>query len=225
MPDQLFDFNYYRTAVFDCDGVILDSNKIKSDAFRQALAKEPIDAVEQFIAYHHAHGGVSRYVKFEYFYTVIFPLLEAEKTIAVAKALERYAAIVREALACCETIPGVLMFLEALNAHGVRCCVNSGGDQTELRAVFAERGIAHLFHNILGSPATKQDNLAYLSEQQLLNEPAVFFGDALSDCQAATAFNMDFIYISGCSEWQGGKEFCNENSLDQYQDFTALLAI
>jgi len=217
------DFTHYHTAVFDCDGVILNSNKIKSDAFRQALAAEPTECVDQFIAYHHAHGGVSRYVKFDYFYTVIYPLPEIQKTIAVANALARYATIVRAALVHCETVPGVLPFLEKLNAIGVRCFVNSGGDQTELREVFTERGMAHLFQIILGSPATKQDNLAYLCEQQFLNKPAVFFGDALSDYQAANAFNMDFIYISGCSEWQGGKVFCESNNLIQYKNFTALI--
>lgn len=217
----MVDLGRYHTAIFDCDGVILDSNTIKSDAFRQALAGEPQDCVEQFIAYHHAHGGVSRYVKFEYFYAVIRPLPEPERAPAVASALARYAALVRDALVQCACIPGVEAVLVELQARGVCCFVNSGGDQAELREVFAQRGLARYFHSILGSPATKKDNLAWLREQQLLAEPAVFLGDALSDYQAATAFGLDFIYISGRSEWKDGPDFCRAHGIEQLVSFTA----
>ena len=55
-------------AIFDCDGVILDSNAIKTQAFREALPGEPEDLVEQLVSFHKATGGVSRYVKLEYFF-------------------------------------------------------------------------------------------------------------------------------------------------------------
>ena len=61
----------YDIFIFDCDGVILDSNKLKSDAFRQALEYEPEEMVEELVRYHKLNGGISRYEKFNYFYKSI----------------------------------------------------------------------------------------------------------------------------------------------------------
>jgi beta-phosphoglucomutase-like phosphatase (HAD superfamily) len=48
----------YSCAIFDCDGVILDSNPVKIDAFRVALADEDPALVEALIAEHRRTGGV-----------------------------------------------------------------------------------------------------------------------------------------------------------------------
>ena len=60
----------YKSLIFDCDGVILNSNKIKSNAFRKVLKKFNQIAVDEFIKYHKDNGGISRYIKFEYFLTL-----------------------------------------------------------------------------------------------------------------------------------------------------------
>ena len=63
---------HYDFAVFDCDGVILNSNSIKMQCFRCALGEAPKELIDQFIEYHQSFGGVSRYVKFKQFYTEIY---------------------------------------------------------------------------------------------------------------------------------------------------------
>ena len=62
------DFSQYKQVIFDCDGVILDSNDIKSNAFARSLVDEDKELVKQFITYHKKNGGVSRFKKFEYFF-------------------------------------------------------------------------------------------------------------------------------------------------------------
>ena len=42
----------YKSLIFDCDGVILNSNKIKTEAFRKILQKYNQNAVDEFINYH-----------------------------------------------------------------------------------------------------------------------------------------------------------------------------
>ena len=57
----------YKTIVFDCDGVVLDSNKIKTQAFfNSAISYGEIKA-QELVNYHIERGGVSRYKKFEWF--------------------------------------------------------------------------------------------------------------------------------------------------------------
>ncbi|MFH7588150.1 HAD family hydrolase, partial [Oceanimonas smirnovii] len=57
----------YVTLVFDCDGVVLNSNKVKTEAFYKAALPYGEAAAQAMVDYHVAHGGVSRYKKFAYF--------------------------------------------------------------------------------------------------------------------------------------------------------------
>ena len=56
------DFKNFDFFVFDCDGVILDSNLLKTIAFSKSLPEYP-EKVSKFIDYHKANGGISRYKK------------------------------------------------------------------------------------------------------------------------------------------------------------------
>lgn len=216
-------FEKYKSIVFDCDGVILDSNRIKTDAFRKALAEEPVELVDTFIQYHKENGGVSRYIKLQYYFNEIKKQEEYSQTLD--DALARFAAIVREELIKAPMIEGVEAFLYLCQANKVPCFVNSGGDQEELREVFVERGIEHLFSMILGSPASKKENLAKLFAEDRLSTPILFYGDAYSDYLAAKAYEIDFIYVSGVSEWIEGSEFCSQNNISVIEDFKKLLRL
>ena len=59
------DYDYF---IFDCDGVIINSNQIKNETFKEVLKNENVDLVSDFIKYHQDNGGVSRYEKFLYYY-------------------------------------------------------------------------------------------------------------------------------------------------------------
>src|SRR3990172_11344770 len=83
----------YRTLVFDCDGVILDSKKVKTSAFYNAALPYGKDMAEALVAYHKQHGGVSRYRKFETFLREIAQQSPTES--ALHSLLQRYAAEVR----------------------------------------------------------------------------------------------------------------------------------
>ena len=54
----------YNKVVFDCDGIILDSNDVKSKAFAKSLIGSGNQSISEFIDYHKKNGGVSRFVKF-----------------------------------------------------------------------------------------------------------------------------------------------------------------
>ena len=51
----------YKTIIFDCDGVILNSNKIKTEAFYNVTATYGIEAANELVSYHKLNGGISRY--------------------------------------------------------------------------------------------------------------------------------------------------------------------
>ena len=58
----------YKTLIFDCDGVVLNSNKVKTEAFYETVVKKYGSQAATALADHHkTNGGISRYKKFEFF--------------------------------------------------------------------------------------------------------------------------------------------------------------
>jgi phosphoglycolate phosphatase-like HAD superfamily hydrolase len=205
---------------FDCDGVILDSNEVKSSAFAEALEDEPPELIEEFIKYHKENGGVSRYTKFSYYFSHIRGMRDFDEKYQ--EALARYEALTRERLLDCSYIPGVLPFLHSLKESGKRLYVVSGGAEAELHEVFMKRGIFHLFDGIYGSPKNKIENMEEIMSSKGRFDNGVYFGDANSDRVAAEMFGARFVFVSGKSEWREGGEACRKNGITIIKDFEAL---
>jgi len=208
----------YGAIVFDCDGVILDSNRVKTEAFRQAALPYGETAAEALVIYHTANGGVSRYRKFAHFMDEIVPARTSGPTIG--ELLERYADAVREGLAMCAIAPG----LESMRAAtgNTPWFVVSGGDQAELRHVFAQRGIACHFEAIFGSPDTKDEILAREIAAGRIAPSAIFIGDSRYDHQAATAAGLDFAFVSGWSEFAGWQDYAARHGFPVATDLAEL---
>ena len=66
MP-KLKNLKSYKNLIFDCDGIILNSNKIKTEAFKEVVYHYGKEAAEELVQFHIMNGGISRYEKFNYF--------------------------------------------------------------------------------------------------------------------------------------------------------------
>ena len=66
-----FSIKDYETIIFDCDGVILNSNNIKIQAFYETALIYGHDLANELVKYHIENGGISRYQKFEFSPNVI----------------------------------------------------------------------------------------------------------------------------------------------------------
>jgi phosphoglycolate phosphatase-like HAD superfamily hydrolase len=205
---------------FDCDGVILDSNEVKSTAFAEALEGEPLALVDKFIQYHKENGGVSRYIKFAHYFRHIKEMDEFDEQYRAA--LSRYEAITRERLLSCHYIPGILPLLRRLKDMKKRIYVVSGGAQDELHDVFRKRDIFHFFDGIYGSPKNKIDNMSEIISSKGRFYNGIYFGDASSDRVAAEKFGAKFVFVSGKSEWSEGQEVCRTSGIPVIEDFEAL---
>ena len=202
----------YTTLVFDCDGVVLDSNKVKTEAFYQATLPYGEAAAEAMVDYHVANGGISRYKKFAYFLEQIASVHAGGQGSYLEALLQTYASHVRDGLLSCEMAPG----LEALRQKtpNARWLIVSGGDQAELRDVFAQRGIAEWFDGgIFGSPDTKDEILVRELASANIQQPALFLGDSKYDHQAASKAELDFVFLSGWSEVVEWRDWVSANRL------------
>jgi phosphoglycolate phosphatase-like HAD superfamily hydrolase len=190
----------YRTWVFDCDGVLLDSNKVKTAAFYQAAKPYGASYAKALVDYHVNNGGISRYVKFEMFMTEILgrPTVDQKE---LQQLLDYYATYVRNGLRTCDVADGLRDLRQS--THGANWLIVSGGDQQELREVFEDRQLAHYFDGgIFGSPDNKNDILARESCSGLIRHPGVFVGDSYYDSTAALQADLDFIFARRWSESQ-----------------------
>ena len=214
----MLDMKKYDFFIFDCDGVILDSNKIKSEAFAKALKGEPEHKILKFIDYHKENGGVSRYKKFRYYYEKINKSLQPQKY--TNKAIDSFASIVSKELEKCKYVRGVLEFIVDLTKKNKILYVVSGSDQAELINVFIKRGINQYFSEIYGSPDDKFSNTNKVIQSIGPNKDGIFFGDSKSDFEAAKKYGLDFLFIYGTSEWIDGKNIIDEQFT--FKDFSSL---
>lgn len=219
--DRIRPLHCLRVAIFDCDGVILDSNAGKTDAFRLVLDGEDPDLIERFIVYHRANGGVSRLLKAQHFYRNMKGNADWEARAVVLS--ERFAAKSREIMLGSAEIPGVRVLLDNLAALRTPCFVVSGADTAEVKDVLHARGLGRYFAGIMGGPTSKRVHLGQLESAGKLPRPGVFFGDARADYLCAEHYRLDFVFISGFSEWSDGASVVARTGGASFTDFESYL--
>jgi phosphoglycolate phosphatase-like HAD superfamily hydrolase len=211
----------YDLFVFDCDGVILDSNPVKSRAFHEAALPFGEDHAQRLVDYHQQHGGISRQAKFAYFVAEILQAEPGERAALERDLVDAYARICEVELNRCSTIPGVIAFLTGLPAE-VRNFVVSGGAQIEVRAALAERKLDGFFKEILGNPRSKSDNMQDLFDAGQLAGRGAYFGDARLDMELAERFGLDFVFVSGASEWARAETECRGLRFRDFEDILGM---
>lgn len=201
----------YRTFVFDCDGVILDSNRVKREAFFYAAAPYGEAPARALVEYHVQNGGISRFVKFEQFLREMVGQPVTEQ--AMQELLARFERASMAGLLTCPLAPGLHALRQATLA--ARWMVVSGAAQEELDEVFSRRHMLPLFDGgIHGSPDDKPTILARAIASGKLLLPALFLGDSRYDHRAALRAGLDFLFVSDWTEFSGWQDYCAEHAID-----------
>ncbi len=227
IPHLNVDLAKYKTIVFDCDGVVLNSNKVKVQAyFDVAKRNGGSDAEAQAFVHHHVtKGSFPRNGKIEYYLTEI--VKQPITPEIVQKYLEAFEDILDKSLMECE-IATALPALKAATPQAAWMLL-SGGDQAELRRVFPRRNIdgsnlGQLFEvGIFGGPDQKEEVLAREIANGNIQLPALFLGDSKYDHQAATKAGLDFIFLSDWTEVSDWQKYCAENNIVNYKNMESLL--
>ncbi len=196
----------YKTWIFDCDGVLLDSNRVKTQAMFEAARPFGESEASRLVAYHKENGGISRFEKFHYFFA---SLLEREDYEAdMEKALDRFSELSHDGLLKAAEAEGLRDLLGRIKADGSLAFVVSGGMQQEIRDVFEARGLAPFFAGIFGSPDSKDHILAReLGNGGGMEQPAVYIGDSRYDHEAAHRQGIDFVFVSGWTEFSDWPDY------------------
>jgi len=206
------DIKKYKSIVFDCDGVVLDSNVVKTEAyFRTAKNLGATDVEAQaLVDYHVRLGGISRYHKFDYYLREIVhqPVTDG----AIQALLNEFARELEVGLMECGVADGLVALRDI--TPQANWMILSGGDQQEIRTLFAKRDLAKYFDGgLFGSPDNKDTVLAREKASGNLQLPALFIGDSKYDFEAATRAGLDFVFLSDWTEVADWKIFCAQENI------------
>jgi phosphoglycolate phosphatase-like HAD superfamily hydrolase len=193
----------YSKFIFDCDGVILNSNDIKTSSLSKILNNYNSALVDRFYNTFDSKFGHSRHQKLSFFCSNILQLKGYEYENTLSELLNTYSELIISQLLNCE-ISEVFTedFKSNLDPHAT--FVVTAGDEYETKYIFKKRNLEKFFtnENILGSPKTKYQNIDLLiSEDKILpKDKVLFIGDSSSDFEVASHFNFDFLFVSDWSE-------------------------
>ncbi len=181
-----------RALVFDFDGTLVDSNRIKWRGFEEVFAGFP-DRVDEIMAYCRGANHTIRGQKFRHVYERILGLPYTADLEADLQA--RYADATTQAIIDAREIPGAMAFLTDV-ADRYHTALLSSTPHPILLEIIERRGMQRYFRHVQGAPVDKAAWLcAFRRDHALASEQIVFFGDTKEDTIAAVVSGCAFIGV------------------------------
>lgn len=209
----------YQTIALDCDGVILNSNKIKTESFYEIALPFGNEIAIHFLNFHKKNGGISRFNKIQY---LVREILKQDDVLLELELLKKFSELINQRLIKSE----VSSYLDSLRlaAPDSKMLVVSGGEQEELRKLFIIKNIDCYFEGgIYGSPKSKIDIFTQLLNKKEINMPAIYIGDSEYDYFAVNKLGIDFVFLYEWTEFYGWKNFCEDKNIKYYKNIGELI--
>ena len=180
--------------IFDFDGVIAESVRIKSNAFAELYNPYGTDIEKKVVGHHEANGGMSRFEKIRLYHGSFLNKVITEEQIT--DLASQFSELVVEKVINAPYVPGALEYLKKSHKQ-YKLFISTGTPTEEMKQILNGRRIAHYFIDVFGSPEKKilhMNNI--LSNYNFNPDELIFYGDGNSDLDAAENLNIEFILIS-----------------------------
>lgn len=182
----------FKHLFFDFDGVLFNSNKIRTKGFKIIFKEFSKTMVDKLVDYHEMNGGLSRYHKIRYFFeNILYKDISDELLQTYANEYRKVMAkqLFDEKLKISDSIN----FLKTKRNKFDKIFIVSGSDQNELRSLCKFLGIKDLFNGVYGSPIAKNDLVKnVLKKNSLILKDCCLIGDSLNDKEAALINGITF---------------------------------
>ncbi|MFK5974995.1 MAG: HAD hydrolase-like protein [Sulfurovum sp.] len=201
-----------KSILWDFDGVVFDSMKIKADGFMELFSEYDEVSLKLLKKYHYNNGGVSRFEKIRYFYErIIKENIDESQILTLA---DKFAKIIESKLynksnLIVETVEFIKQNYQKYNFHIV-----SGAEHRELNNLCDTFELTQYFISIDGSP-TQKDTLVknVIEKYNYKKEETILIGDAMTDYNASMNNAINFYGYNNSDL----KKF--DNYIDSFKEF------
>lgn len=185
------DLDRYDLLLFDFDGVVLESNAAKDQAFHQLFAEQPEVVRRRVLQLHRANPGRDRTDKVRRCFNEILGYDPSPQELHARLQLFHELSL-RLSLAC-PPVTGVLSFVAKLPGDIGRYIV-SASRHDEVNLIANKKGVHQLFDGVYGSPPDKRALINRILEaEQAAPSRTLLIGDKISDLTAARGNGIAFI--------------------------------
>lgn len=201
------DFSLINTAIFDVNGVLIDSNAANGRAMAEAFTDDP-RVRESIVALYLQLTGIDRGRKIRTIQERVIgrPFEEGE----FEERWSRFKQLGRQSMLEAPLTRGAEAVLAELGRRGVTRIALSNTPVAELRDILTLKGLhTRLDHIRGGGDWPKSESLPrLLGELGVKKDRCVFFGDGKGDLAAARAADVAFVAIDpGRGEFEGESGF------------------
>lgn len=202
------EFTGKTSILWDFDGVILDSMMVREEGFRAVLASFPESQIEALLSFHRKNGGLSRYVKFEYF---LEHIIGGEKNEdCLQQWAEEFSKIMRISLTSKDRLIREVIDFIKKNKDEYHMHIVSGSDGDELRFLCDQLEVSEYFESIHGSPTPKIELVRKLMEEKDYKpEETCLIGDSINDFEASRSNHIQFFGYNNLTLKAEGFKYIN----------------
>jgi phosphoglycolate phosphatase-like HAD superfamily hydrolase len=180
-----------RTIILDFDGVIVDSNGVKTAAFADVFARFP-EHLERMMAYHHDNVSMSRFDKFDY---LLRECLHRPDDAGLRQELaDDFSRCTLDRVVACPFVTGAERFLQEFSGK-TALYLASVTPQHDLDEILERRELRHFFRGVYGCPPWSKESAIrdVLRIEHISPQQAVLIGDSDGDRRAAAATGIQFV--------------------------------
>ena len=179
-----------RVLVLDFDGVVVESNDVKTGAFGEVFARFP-EHRDAMMAYHSDHVSASRFEKFDH---LLQRLGRSGDQALAADLAAEFSRRTLERMLGVALVRGADAFLREITPR-VPVYLASVTPEEDLAAILERRGLRAWFRGVYGCPPwTKPDAIRdVLNRESCAPREALLVGDSAGDQRAAAQTGVEFI--------------------------------
>lgn len=179
-----------KVVILDFDGVVIESNAVKTEAFVHVFARFPAHA-SAMMDFHQANISMGRYGKFDHLLGLLGRAGDEGLRDEIAAEFSRF---VSERMRQVPLVPGALEFLATTTAR-LPVYLASVTPAEELAQTLAARDLAKWFRAVYGCPPwTKPEAIRdILARERVAPADALLVGDSAGDQLAARATGVPFL--------------------------------
>lgn len=179
-----------RVLILDFDGVVIESNAVKTLAFQQVFARFP-DHADAMMEFHHTHVSASRFEKFDH----LLGLAGRRGDGGLRDELAAdFSARVLQVMTAVPLVRGAESFLRSITPR-VPTYLASVTPEAELAVILERLGLRRWFRGVYGCPPwTKADAILDVLEREAVKpDEALLIGDSAGDQRAAGMTGVNFL--------------------------------